>query len=138
MSGSVDSSISESVMTENMGVEVGIAAPPITGQKLFQLPVFASRHLEFWWSAIVYQRRSPSGSVTSVKSKSGVVEIAGVGVGIMSACCWQTEVTSTSRKSSSFPWRVPLVFQVASGNVKSHVHTRNPKTSEIGPSRNGF
>jgi hypothetical protein len=38
MSGSVDSSISESGMTENMGVEVGVAAPSITGQKLFQLP----------------------------------------------------------------------------------------------------
>jgi hypothetical protein len=65
-------------MTENMGVEVGIAAPSVTGQKLFPLPVFAGRHLELWWSAIVYQRRSTSGSVPSVKSKSGVVENVGV------------------------------------------------------------
>ena len=46
-SGSVDSSISESGMAENIGVEVEIAAPSVTGQKLFPLPVFAGRHLEF-------------------------------------------------------------------------------------------
>ncbi len=38
-SGSVGSSISESGMAENMGVEVEIAAPSVTGQKLFLLPV---------------------------------------------------------------------------------------------------
>ena len=37
-SGSVDSSISESGMADNMGVEVEIAAPSVTGQKLFTLP----------------------------------------------------------------------------------------------------
>jgi hypothetical protein len=78
MSGSADSSISESGMAENMGVEVGIATPSVTGQKLFPLPVFVDRHLEFRWSAIVCQRRSTSGSVPSVKLKLGVVENLGV------------------------------------------------------------
>ena len=53
MSGSADSSISESGMAENMGVEVGIATPSVTGQKLFPLPVFVDSLLEFRWSAIV-------------------------------------------------------------------------------------
>ncbi len=77
-SGNVDSSIFESGMTENMEVEFGIAAPSLAVQKLFPLPVSAGRHFEFWWSAIVYQRRSTSDSVPSVKSKSGVVENVGV------------------------------------------------------------
>ncbi len=38
-SGIVDSSISESGMAKHMGVEVEIAAPSVTGQKLFPLPV---------------------------------------------------------------------------------------------------
>ncbi len=37
--GSVGSGISESGMAENMGVEVEIAAPSVTVEKLFQLPV---------------------------------------------------------------------------------------------------
>ena len=48
----------------------------------------------------------------------------------------QTEVTSTSRKSSIFPARVPLVFQLAPGTGKSYVHAENAKTSGIGPARN--
>ncbi len=47
MSGSVGSSISESDMAKNMGVDVEIAAPSVTGQKLFPLPVSAGHHLEF-------------------------------------------------------------------------------------------
>ena len=50
----------------------------------------------------------------------------------------QTQVTSTSRKSSIFPGRVPLVFQLAPGTGKSYVHGRNVKTSGIGPSWNRF
>ncbi len=57
----------KSGMVDNVGVAVGIAAPSLAFQKLFPLPVFAVRHLEFWWSAIVYQRQSTSGSVPSVK-----------------------------------------------------------------------
>jgi hypothetical protein len=48
----------------------------------------------------------------------------------------QTEVTSTSRKSSIFPARVPLVFQLDPGTGKSFVHAENAKTSGIGPARN--
>jgi hypothetical protein len=59
-------------------------APSLAVQKLFPLPVFAGRHLEFWWSAIVYQRRPTSDSVPSVKSKSGVVESFGVAFEIAS------------------------------------------------------
>ncbi len=47
MSDKVDIVISESAMAENMGVEVGIAAPSLAVQKLLPLPVFAGRHLEF-------------------------------------------------------------------------------------------
>jgi hypothetical protein len=43
----------------------------------------------------------------------------------------ETEVTLTIRKSSIFPWRVPLVFQVAPGKEKSYVHAKNAKTSKI-------
>ncbi len=39
MSGDVGSSIFESGMAENMGVEVEVVAPSVTGQKLFLLPV---------------------------------------------------------------------------------------------------
>jgi hypothetical protein len=57
-SGNVRSDIVKSGMVDNVGIAVGIAAPSIAVQKLFPLPVFASRHLEFRWLAIVYQRRS--------------------------------------------------------------------------------
>ncbi len=39
MSGDVDSIIFKSGLVENMGVEVGIAAPSITVEELFPLPV---------------------------------------------------------------------------------------------------
>ena len=71
-------------MVHNVGIAVGIAAPSLAVQKLFPLPVFGVRHLEFWWFAIVYQRRSTSGSVPSVKSMSGVVENVGVAFEIAS------------------------------------------------------
>ena len=71
-------------MVDNVWIAVGIAVPSLAVQKLFPLPVFAGRHLEFWWSAIVYQRRSTSGSVPNVKSKSGVVENVGVAFEIAS------------------------------------------------------
>ena len=61
-------------MVDNVGIAFGIAAPSLAVQKLFPLPVFVGRHLELLWSVIVYQRRLASGSVPSVKSKSGVVE----------------------------------------------------------------
>ncbi len=64
-------------MVENVGIAVGIAAPSLTVQKLFPLPVSAGRHLEFWWTTIVYQRQSTSDNVLGVKSKSGVVEMWG-------------------------------------------------------------
>ena len=38
-SGNVDRVISESGMVENMGIEVGIATPSLTVEKLFPLPV---------------------------------------------------------------------------------------------------
>ncbi len=52
-------------MVDNVGIAVGIAAPSLVVQKVFPLPVSAGRHLEFWWSTIVYQRRSTSDSVPS-------------------------------------------------------------------------
>ncbi len=65
-SGNVGGDIVKSGMVDNVGVAVGIAAPSVAVQTLFPFPVFAGRHLGFWWSAIVYQRRSTSGSVPSV------------------------------------------------------------------------
>ncbi len=41
-------------MVDNVGIAIGIAAPSLAVQKLFQLPVSAGRHLEFWWSTMVY------------------------------------------------------------------------------------
>ena len=76
-SGNVGGDVVKSGMVDNVGVAVGIAAPSLADQKLFPLPVFAGRHLGFWVFAIVYQRRSTSGSVPSVKSKSGVVGYVG-------------------------------------------------------------
>jgi hypothetical protein len=83
-SGNVRGDIVNSGMVNNVGIAVGIAAPSLAAQKLFSLPVFGGRHLDFWWSAIVHQRRSTSGSVPNVKSKSGVVENVGVGFEIAS------------------------------------------------------
>ncbi len=85
MSGSVDTVKSESGMVENMGVEVGIAAPSLTVQKLFPLPVWLPAILIFGSlssSTNVDQRRRTSGSVPSVKSKSSVVENVGTAFGI--------------------------------------------------------
>ncbi len=59
-SGNVRGDIVKSGMVDNVGIAVGIAAPSLAVQKLFPLPVFAGRYLEFWWSAIVDQRRSAS------------------------------------------------------------------------------
>ena len=83
-SGNVRGDIVMSGMIDNVGIAVGVAAPSLAVQKLFPLPVFARRHLEFWWSIIVYQRRSTSDSVPSVKSKSGVVKNVGVAFEIAS------------------------------------------------------
>jgi len=77
-SGNVGGDIVKSGMVHNVGVAVGIAAPSLAVQKLFPLPVFPGRHLGLWWYTIVYQPLSTSGSVPSVKSKSGVVENVGV------------------------------------------------------------
>ncbi len=73
-SGNVRGDIVKSGMVDNVEIAVGFAARSLAVQKLFTLPVFADRHLEFWWPVIVYQRRSTAGSVPSVKLKSGVVE----------------------------------------------------------------
>ncbi len=75
-SGNVGGDIVKSGMVDNVGVAVGIASPSLAVQKLFPLPVFVGRHLELLWSAIVYQRPSASSSVPSVKSKSGVIDVA--------------------------------------------------------------
>ncbi len=83
-SGSVRGDIVKSGVVDNVGVAVGIAAPSLVVQKLFPLPVFAGRHLGLLWSAIVYQRRSTSGSVPSVKSKSYMVGNVGVAFDILS------------------------------------------------------
>ncbi len=80
---------------------------------------------------------STSGNVDVVIVRSAVVENVGVAVGIMSMLV-ETEVISTSGKSSIFPWRVPLDFQVAPGNGKNYVHAENVKPFGIGPSRKRF
>ncbi len=95
-------------MVDNMGIAVGIASPSLAVQKLFPLPVFVGRHLELLWSAIVYQRRSASGSVPSVKSKSGVVENVGVAVGIMSVCCWKPKLHRPAKNRRFFHGGCPL------------------------------
>ncbi len=87
------------------GIAVGISAPSLAVQTLFPLPVFAVRHLEFWWSAIVYQRQSASGNVPSVKSKSDVVEKVGVAFEI----AWQSTTVQ-----QLFP--VPVWWPPGNGN----------------------
>ena len=52
-SGTVHGDVVKSGMVDNVGITVGIAAPSRAVQKLVPLSVFAGRHLEFWWSAIV-------------------------------------------------------------------------------------
>ncbi len=47
-SGNVRGDIVKSRMVDNIGIAVGIAAPSLAVQKLFPLPVFAGRHLEYW------------------------------------------------------------------------------------------
>ena len=70
-SGNVRGDTVKSGMVDNVGIAVGIAAPSLAVRTLFPLPVFGGRHLKFWWSAIVYQRRSSSGSVLHAKSRPG-------------------------------------------------------------------
>ncbi len=87
MSDKVDIVSFEPAMAENMGVEVGIAAPSFAVQKLFPLPVLLAAILNFGSlssSTNVDQRRPTSGSVLSVKSKSDVVENMGLAFGIAS------------------------------------------------------
>ncbi len=47
MFGSIDCVISESGMTENMGIEVEIAVPSLTVQTLFPLPILLAAILNF-------------------------------------------------------------------------------------------
>jgi len=68
-----------------------------------------------------------------------MVENVDVAVGILSAgMLLETEGTSTSRKSTIFPWSLALVFQVPPAIGKNYVHAENAKTSGIGPLRNLF
>ncbi len=46
-SGNVRGDTVKSGMVGNVGIAVGIAAPSLSVQKLFPLPVFGGRHLEF-------------------------------------------------------------------------------------------
>ncbi len=74
-------------MVDNVGIAVGIAAASFAVQKLFPLPVSLAAILNFGSlssSTNVYQRRPTSGSVLSVKSKSGVVENMEAAFGIAS------------------------------------------------------
>jgi len=67
-------------MVGNVGIAVGIAAPPFAVQQLYPLPVSLAAILNFGsLSSSIYgnQRRPTSGSVLCVKSKSGVVENVG-------------------------------------------------------------
>ncbi len=58
----------------------------------------------------ILNRSSPtSGDVDIVMVRSAVVEDLEVAVGIMSVCCWK-QVTSTNKKSTIFPRKVPLVY----------------------------
>ncbi len=67
-SSNVRGDVVKSGVVDNVGIAVGIAAPSVAVQNLFPLPVLVGRHLEFLWSAIIYQRQSTSGNVPSVKS----------------------------------------------------------------------
>ena len=79
-SDTVDRVISESSMVENMGVEVGIATPSLTVEKLFPLPVYVAAILR----SVGGQHRKMSDNVDSVIFKSGLVENVGVEVEIAS------------------------------------------------------
>ncbi len=64
-------------MVDNVGITVGIPAPSFAVEKLFPLPVSLTAILNsgsLTSSTNVDQRRPTSGSVLSVKSKSGVIE----------------------------------------------------------------
>ena len=67
-------------MIENMGVEVGIAAPSHTVEKLFPLPVSVAAIL----NSVDDRRREMSGKVGSVISLSSLVENVAVDVEIAS------------------------------------------------------
>ena len=76
-SDNVGGDIVKSGMVNNVGVAVGIAAPSLAVQKLFPLPVSLSAILNFGnlpSSTNVGKCRQTSGSVLSVKSRSGVVD----------------------------------------------------------------
>ena len=62
-------------VVDNMGIAVGIAAPLFAVQKLFPLPVLLAAILNFG-------SLPSSTSVSSVESKSGVVENLGTAYGI--------------------------------------------------------
>ncbi len=66
----------QSGMVDNVGIAVGIATPSFAVYTLFPLPVLLAAILNFGSlssSTDVDQRRPTSGSILSVKSKSGVV-----------------------------------------------------------------
>ncbi len=96
----------------------------------YRLKVISSSGLV---AAILNRSSTTSGDVDVVIVRSAMVENVGVTIGIMSVYCWKLKLHRPTEKSSIFPRRVPLVFQVAPGNGKSYVHAENVKTSGIGP-----
>ena len=136
-SGNVPGDIVRSGMFDNVRLAVGIAASSLAVQKWFPRPVFAGRHLEFWWSTIVYQRRSTSVSVCSQCQVN--VGRDQKTVGIISVCCGKPTLHRPAENLRFiFPWKVPLVFQVATGNGKRYLLAKSVETSGNWPSRIRF
>jgi len=90
-----------------MGVEVGIASPSLTAQKLFPLPLWLPAILNFGSlpsSTNVDQRRRTSGSVTT---KWGVLDNVGTAFGIALH-------TTTVQKLFLFPVSVAAILNFGS------------------------
>ncbi len=75
-----------------------------------------------------------TGDIDVVMIRSAMVENVGGSRWNYVCVFLETEVTSINRKSSIFPRRVLLVFQVVPCAGKSYVHAENAETSRIAPS----
>ncbi len=125
----------KSGMVDNAGIAVEIATTSLGVQKLFSHPVLLTAILNFGnlsSSTNVDQRQA----VSSVSSQSRAwSKMWGWPLVV---CLYVAANSSYIDQQKIIPGRVPLVFQLAPGTGKSYVHSRNVKTSGIGPSWNRF